>query len=576
VGSQTFSEIAIDTEANGEDIRDGRGYALGISIAYREGSAGISAFYLPFRHANLGGGTNYNLGRFLPLLQQMLDEKLVVYHNAKFDVVSLRTLGLDTGRTEQRFVDTMVLAHLLDENRPFTGKSLDSCARYYLKDEGGKRKSDNLRSAIKLVGWGMLTPALISEYAMYDAVLTLRLWERLQPLLKAEGLGSVWPHKKRFLELLIQMEDYGVRVDTDLCTRMSAIGHREMADLQSVLGANPASPKDLERLILDDLGLPEVISPKTGRRTFDKDAMKWYETLMEELGSPLAQQILTFRGWQKSCSSNYESYLSHLSPDGQLRPNYLMHGTITGRLSCREPNLQQIPKSGTKPWNGAMKACFVPRPGYALISIDYSQLELRLATVYAQEPELVRTFQDNRDIFSEMSASLGMSRNDTKTFVYSTQYGAGLKRISNVFGITPTEANAIRQRYYETYPRFRAASDKAARFVQDYGKLRLWSGRYRHFLYPEEESRKAFNSLCQGGGADIVERAMVRLSDDGFNDGEECRILLQIHDEAVVEIREDKVDEHAPAIADSMANVNFHPRLSSVKFAADFKPWGSK
>jgi DNA polymerase-1 len=576
VALATCSEIAIDTETNGEDIRDGRGYALGISVAFVDGSGKLTAFYLPFRHSNLGGGVNYNLVRFLPVLQEILDTRLLVYHNAKFDIVSLRSLGLQTGNPAQRFVDTMVLAHLLDENRPFTGKSLDSCARYYLKDEGGKRKSDNLKQAIKLVGWGMLTPGLISKYAMYDAVLTLRLWIRLQPLLKAEGLGVVWPHKKRFLELLIEMEGYGVHVDTDLCTRMSAIGRRKMADLQSVLGANPASPKDLERLILDDLGLPEVISPKTGRRTFDKDAMKWYETLMEEMGSPLAQQILTFRGWQKSCSSNYESYLSHLSPDGQLRPNYLMHGTITGRLSCREPNLQQIPKLGTKPWNGQMKACFVSRPGYALISVDYSQLELRLATVYAQEPELVTTFNEGRDIFTEMSEQLGMNRNDTKTFVYSTQYGAGLKRISTVFGISPTEAASIRQRYYETYPLFRAASDKAAHFVTDYSKIRLWSGRYRHFLYPEEDSHKAFNSLCQGGGADIVERAMVRLSDDGFNDGEECRILLQIHDEAVVEIRQDKVKEYSAAIADSMANVNFHPRLSSVKFAADAKPWGSK
>jgi len=578
--------MSIDTETNGEDIRDGRGYALGISVAFLDGTGELTAFYLPFRHPNLGGGLNYSLVRFVPIMQQLLDTKLFIYHNAKFDLVSLRTLGLQTGKSAQRFVDTMVLAHLLDENRPFTGKSLDSCARYYLKDEGGKRKSDDLKQAIKLVGWGMLTPVLISEYAMYDAVLTYRLWKHLQPLLKAEGLGEVWKHKKRFLELLIEMEGYGVRVDTDLCSRMSAIGHREMADLQSLLGANPASPKDLERLILDDLGLPEVISPKTGRRTFDKDAMKWYETLMEEMGSPLAQQILTFRGWQKSVSSNYESYLKHLSPDGQLRPNYLMHGTITGRLSCREPNLQQIPKTGTKPWNGQMKACFVPRPGYALVSVDYSQLELRLATVYAQEPELVATFNEGRDIFTEMSVGIfgesttdderKVKRDKTKTFVYSTQYGAGLKRISSVFGISPTEANSIRQRYYETYPRFRAASDKAAHFVQSYSKIRLWSGRYRHFLYPEEEAHKAFNSLCQGGGADIVERAMVRLSDDGFNDGEECRILLQIHDEAVVEIRQDKVKEYSTAIADSMANVNFHPRLSSVKFAADAKPWGSK
>jgi DNA polymerase-1 len=332
----------------------------------------------------------------------------------------------------------------------------------------------------------------------------------------------------------------------------------------------------LERLILDDLGLPEVISPKTGRRTFDKDAMKWYETLMEEMGSPLAQQILTFRGWQKSVSSNYESYLSHLSPDGQLRPNYLMHGTVTGRLSCREPNLQQIPKSGSKPWNGSMKACFIPRPGYQLVSFDYSQLELRLACVYAQEPELMKAFNEGINIFDVISEALGLPYDKSKMFVYMTQYGAGIRKVASALGIDPGYAESIRGNFYATYPRFKAASDKAAYFVENYGKIRLWSGRSRHFLYPDDDAFKAFNSLNQGGGADIVERSMVGLADDGFNDGETSRILLQIHDEAVVEIRQDKVKEYSAAIADSMAKVNFHPRLSSVKFAVNAKPWGSK
>jgi DNA polymerase-1 len=423
-------------------------------------------------------------------------------------------------------------------------------------------------------GWGSLTPALVAEYAMYDAYLTYRLFEVLQPHLKREGLSKVWPAKKEFLELLIKMEGYGIAVDTDLCTDMAAVGHGEMDRIQEALGLNPASPLDLAQLLLVDLGLPEYISPKTGRRSFDKEAMAWYEELLSVMDNPLAQQVLQYRGWQKSVTSNYESYLTHLSADGRLRPSYLMHGTITGRLSCREPNLQQIPKRGDKPWNGKMKQCFVARPGYVLISIDYSQLELRLATAYAQEPALLDTFAEGRDIFSEMSAQLGMSRNDTKTFVYSTQYGAGNKRISNVFRVSKQEAQAMRDRYYDAYPRFRAASDQAKHRVEQTGRLPLWTGRNRHFLYPESEGHKAFNSLCQGGGADIVERAMLRLDDEGFNDGDDCRLLLQIHDEVVCEVREELADEYAQEIAASMARVNFHPRLETVKFAATAKAWG--
>lgn len=548
---------------------------MGVSVAFRDGGD-VTGFYLPFRHSNLGGSFNHNVARFLPVLQRILDTKLCVYHNAKFDLVSLQTLGLRTHGPDRRFVDTMVLAHLLDENRPYSGKSLDSCSRYYLKDEGGKRKSEDLKEIIKVFGWGAVSPDHMAEYGMYDAVLTLRLFEVLQPKLTAERLGNVWPEKKRFLELLIKMEGYGIQVDTNLCEEMALTGHREMVRLKQLLKVNPASNKGLKVLLNNQLGLPVYMSPKTGKPSYDKDAMAWYEDLLSVMGDTRAQRILEYRGWQKSVSSNYESYLKHLSPDGRLRPNYLMHGTVTGRLSCREPNLQQIPKAGNKPWNGKMKQCFVPRPGYVLISVDYSQLELRLATVYAQEESLVRTFQENRDIFTEMSSQLGMTRNDTKTLVYSIQYGAGLKRISNAFQVTPAKAKALRDNYSATYPKFQAASDRASEIVRNYGQIILWSGRRRHFLYPKDDDYMAFNSICQGGAADIVERSMLRLDDEGLNDGDNCRILLQIHDEIVAEVREDLEDEYRTLIAESMGRVDFVPRLSTVKFKAEPKRWGEK
>jgi DNA polymerase-1 len=508
------------------------------------------------------------------VLQEIIDNCLVVYHNAKFDLVSLQTLGLDTVRG--RFICTMVLAHLIDENRPFTGKGLDSCARYYLKDDKGKRKSDDLKLAIKCFGWGMLTPDLVCKYAVWDAVLTLQLFEHLQPMATAEQLAETWKHKKAFMLNLIEMEKTGIQVDQSLCEQMTEIGEKRMQEIRDELRLNPGSPKDLKVLLNDKLGLPPYISAKTGNPSFDKEAMKWYEDILSMTNNTTGRLILEYRGWQKSVSSNYKSYLTHLSPDGRLRPNYLMHGTLTGRLSCREPNLQQIPKTGDKPWNGKMKACFVAQPGYVLRSVDYSQLELRLATVYAQEPSLMAVFNEGRDIFTEMSKELEMSRNDTKTFVYSTQYGGGEKRISNVFGVPRERARELRQNYYATYPKFKAASDRIARACREEKKIRLWSGRYRHFLYPEDEAHKAFNSLCQGGGADIVERSITRLFDDGISDGSDCRVLLQIHDEVVAEVREDRVAYFDQAISESMARVDFHPKLTTVKFAAQAGLWGGK
>ena len=549
---------------------------MGVSVAYREPNGELTAFYLPLRHSNTGElqGQNYNLGVFLPLLQKGIDNCLINYFNAKFDLVSLSTLGLQTSRG--RFVDSLVLAHLLDENLPTTGKSLDSCARHYLKDEKGKRKSEDLKQLTKNFGWGILTPNIISKYATWDAVLTHQLFEKLKPKLAAANLSEVWKHKADFLRLLIKMESTGILVDQYLCHEMAEIGHEEMDRIQNELGLNPASPKDLKRLLIEEMGLPERFHPKTGNATFDKDAMAWYEELLSELDDPTAQKVIEFRGWQKSVSSNYESYLKHVSPDGRLRPSFLQHGTTTGRLSCRDPNLQQIPRTGDKPWNGKMKSCFVPAPGYALVSIDYSQLELRLATVYAQEPTLIEAFQQDQDIFTQMASSLDMPRFNAKTLTYLTLYGGGTPRAMQALKLDHSKAKAAREKFFETYPRFKAASDRTSRIVENYGEIQLWSGRSRHFMYPQEEAHKAFNSLIQGGAADIVERALVRLDAEGFNDGDDSRILLQIHDEAVLEIKEDRIDEYLPAIADSMARINFHPKLETVKFKAVPGRWGNK
>jgi DNA polymerase-1 len=365
-------------------------------------------------------------------------------------------------------------------------------------------------------------------------------------------------------------------VEVDLADEMSVRGEIELERIKSELGMNPASHNDLVELLIDQLGLPVLKrSEKTGQPSFDKSVMPEYEMMLERLDSPVAKLIMEYRGWQKAVSASYKPYVEMVDADGRLRCNYRLDTARTGRFSCEKPNLQQIPKDGQKPWNKHTKACFIPEDGYVIVNADFSQLELRLGTAYAGEEKLKKIFAEGRDIFTEMSLELGMVRDDTKTLVYSMQYGAGERRIKNAFGVSQARAKEIRHNYASTYPHFKAFADMCAAKAEQALKVKIWSGRYRHFQY-KSESYKAMNSVIQGGAADIMERVMVRC----FNelDSDDCRMLLQVHDAIVWEIREELVDEMIPRIRELMSDVDAVTNgIFDVRFDVDVKPdYGSK
>jgi DNA polymerase I len=562
--------VAIDTETldmKKYDVRDGTGWAIGISAAYYIPGYGIVSNYFPFRH---GDGEDLDLDVLDELKKWFTQFKGTIYfHNAKFDLESLKTLGINyTGR----FKCTMLMAHLINENYPFS-KSLDACTQHYLND-AGKKRSEEFEAWIKYFGWPdpngkMMPTSMMAEYAAYDADLTLRLGEHLESFFK--GLNDYWTvQKEPFVRLIAQMERNGVKVDTELCKRQIVIGEYQMGEILEILGYDNLGPIALSDLLFKRLKLPVVKQTKTGAPCFDKEAMGIYDQILERSDNETAQHVLSYRGWQKSVSSNYRPYLELLSPDGRLRPNYKLHGTKTGRLSCERPNLQQIPRVSDKPWNGQMKAAFVPDSGFELWEYDFAQLELRLATAYAGEIALIEAFEAGRDVFIEMSEQIGMPRHDTKTLVYTIQYGGGVKRLTHVFGISPDRAAEIRDNFYNTYPGFRRISNLAANRVKAGKPIKVWSGRYRHFQFGKDEAHKAFNSAIQGGAADIMERAMLRVTPLV---SDECRMLLQIHDSIVVEIRSDRVEYYVPLIKQAMEAV---PEPFGVKFAVDAKKWGSK
>ena len=569
--------ISVDTETNGEDVRDGRGYLTGISIACRL-FTDVSRVYLPIRHIdtenNLSSDRLAKLKNFFQNYRGWL-----VFHNAKFDIVSLSTTGIDyTGK----FYCTMKMCHLINENYPMA-YSLNSCVKAYVDKAESKKETEVFKLLVKVLGWGNIKSSDMREYAEHDAYITLLLFESIIKKFKVEVPDEYWQHKQDFHRVVIAMEARGIHIDEAMCVDEAQIGTTRMEELTRSLRVNPASPKGLKELLINDLGLPVVkLTPagiklkKAGKdfdekdyASFDKEAMELYDMLLEREESTVAKQILEYRGWQKTVSSNYRAYLRLRSSDGKLRPNYKLHGTKTGRLSCSDPNLQQIPRNSDKRWNGNLKRAFLASPGYRLMEFDYSQLELRLATAYADEVELKKVFEEGRDIFTEMSKILGFTRQDTKTFVYSVQYGAGLDRLMHVFKVDKFRANQMRETYKQTYPGFTKVEGIAKMRCRTRGKVQLWSGRYRHFFDRENEAHKAFNSAIQGGAADIVEHVMVRLFKEIDND--DCRMLLTVHDSVVFEIREELVDTYKEAIVEIMTDVK--PDFG-VKFAVEGKEWG--
>lgn len=568
--------LAVDTETNGEDIRDGRGYLIGISIAGRVNGK-IEAGYFPFRH-NTGGNLPDEV---IPKLRRLLESPIPkFFHNFKFDIVSLKTLGIDVCvEGGGMLYCSLKIAHLINEN--LFNYELNSVAAYYLgkTEENRKAASEEFKKWIKQFGWANIPVEMMDPYAIQDAVLLYRLAEALWPLFEAEGLLPYWhEHKRPFVDVIIAMESRGVRINKELCEQQIQIGEARMAEILKELGGrSPSSPTDLEDLLIRQLGLPVFKTTAGGKPSFDKQAMELYDLELAVSDSQIAKWILEFRGWQKAISTNYRAYLTLMSPDGRLRPSYKLHGTITGRLSCEKPNLQNIPRSSDKPWNGHMKQAFIPSEGYGLFEADYSQLELRLSTAYADETMLKQVFLEGRDIFTEMAQMLGMARQDTKTFVYSTQYGAGNRRIKQALGVSEARARMIRENYFNTYPGFRRISDKAQNMALTYGKVRLWSGRYRHFRDPTAEAHKALNSIIQGGAADLVERVMIRLYQEiVLPSNDECRMLLQVHDSVVFEIKKGRENFYRDKIVDLMEDIDTitAPESFDVKFHVDFKEWG--
>jgi DNA polymerase-1 len=569
--------VGFDWECTGLDVYDGRDKPLGfsISVAIDNDPDRIVSEYFAIGHT-VTPELNVPTEAWRYLLY-LVTERVAVVHNIIYDAASTRLTGFEL----KKFICTMKYDHLMNENH--NAYSLEAVSTRVL-GYNAKTKSPIFEMALLGYGWDMPVN-IMRDYALSDAGGTLKtcLLQLRNAKNKGEArLGAYWTGiEVPVTQALSHMRNWGVEIDPDKCKSEALKGHAEKERITDFFGFNPGSPIGLKKLLIDELELPVVSWTDGGAKgvpkpQFNKKAMERYEVILEQRATDsddeIVKELLAYRGWTKSVSSYYEAYLRHVSPDGRLRPEYRTTGTKTGRWSCADPNLQQIPKETDKVWNGTIKDCLVSAEGFTGWEVDYSQLEFRLAARAANEEKLIEIFADNnRDIFNEMSADLEWERQKTKGHTYTTLYGGGATRIQDQFGVSKSEAMGMIEHFYSLYPNLKAASKALEVQAKTYGYVELWSGRRRHFQNPQKEAFKAFNSYIQGGAADIVKGVMVSLFKELIND--DCRLLLQVHDSLWFEIREGMESYYLPRIMEIMSRPS---GKFKVNLTTDAHPWSNR
>lgn len=502
-------------------------------------------------------------------------KKIFIFHNAKHDLIILEDMGIDT--SNMNYYDTMLMEYMMK------GKQYNLKLDYLSKKYGGKPKA--MPPAMKVIkdfpeedaSWHLVPYELMRDYSANDAEITLDLFTKLKK--NFAPYEKHWEVDKRFLPVLNRMEQFGIAVNKKLCKEEYERGTKRMGEIQwrHLEGLNPNSNTDLKILLIDELGLPILkVSDKTGKPSFDKKVMEQYDDILSALDNPVAKLVTEYRGWMKSTSSNYGPYLNLVSPDGRVRTNFNMHRTVTTRLSSDKPNVQQIPRMSEKDWNGNLENAFIPATGFELYKIDYKQLELRLIADYCRryDPDfdLIRILNDpNGDIFTSMAQALGWRRQDVKTFVYMVSYGAGINKIMGTFGIKEHDSRKMKYEFFGTYNPIETLFKDCMSKYKKNGYIKLWTDRpIRNSL--EDKPYAALDYLAQGGGAEIVKHKMIKISDN--IDWKDCRLVLQIHDAVVPEIRIGTEDKWLPIIQEIMEE----PVSSKfkVKFPVDTKVWGVK
>ena len=532
--------VAVDTETDGLDPRRAR--IVGFSLATAPGRA----CYVPLRHVS--ETPQAEPAAALAALAGLFADAAVlkVFQNAKFDLQVFAKAGLTTIAPID---DTMLISYAQEAGAH--GHGMDELSALHL----GHRpiSYDEVTGTGRArIGFAEVALDRATAYAAEDADVTLRLWHALRPRLREAG-ALAWYEQvdRRLIAVLLAMEQAGVKVDAAELGRISTEFAARMAIMEAEIHGlagrsfNLASPKQLGEVLFEDMGLAGGKRMKTG--AWGTDAAVLQE--LAEQGHALPARILEWRQLAKLKSTYADALVTQIDPaTGRVHTSFAMAATTTGRLSSTDPNLQNIPVRTEE--GGRIRRAFIAEPGWRLVSADYSQIELRLLAHVADIPALRESFRLGEDIHARTASEVfgvpmagmdALTRRRAKAINFGIIYGISAFGLARQLGIEPGQARTYIDAYFARYPEIRAYMERTKEAARRQGFVQTPFGRRCYIPGIGDRSparrayaeRQAINAPLQGGAADVIKRAMVRLP--AAFAGSAAQLVLQVHDELLFE-----------------------------------------
>ena len=542
--------VAFDTETDGLDTT--KANIVGFSFAVDE----ERAYYVPIAHNYLGVGKQVTKESAKEAIQKLFTCKLVG-QNLKFDfkVVS-QNFGI---MPPVPYGDTMILAWLLS---PGQAVGLDALAKRFF----GHTMIAFSETIKRGENFASVDLERACEYAAEDAWMTLRLFNTLIQKLDPIMLDLAKRVENPFILTLMRMETKGIQINQHFLRALLEVTEEKLSHLtktihnESKTEFNINSVKQLGAVLFENLGLPATKKTKSGYSTD--------ESVLESLKDkhPVIAPILEYRELYKLKSTYFEPLLRLGAEDknSRIHTSFLQTGTSTGRLSSKEPNLQNIPVRTEL--GRAVREGFVAQKGSLLVGIDYSQIELRLLAHFSKDAALMEAFREDKDIHTQTALKLfgpddaKEKRAIAKSINFGLLYGMGARKLAQTLGIDTKEAKGYMESYFALFPSVKSYFSHIQESAKSQGYVETLLGRRRYFDYASATpmllasyDRESVNTVFQGSAADLIKLSMLKLEEELL--GDDASLLLQIHDELIFEVKKEIADEFAHKAKELMEGI---------------------
>ena len=553
--------VSFDTETTSLDYMQAE--IVGVSFCVEPGHAA----YVPLAHRYPGAPDQLDRDRVLARLKPLLEDpaRAKLGHHLKYDAHVLRNHGVELAGMRY---DSMLESYVLDSTA--TRHDLDSTAKHYLGVET-IHYEDVAGKGAKQLSFAEVPVETAGEYSAEDADVALQLHRTLWPRLEAvPTLRALYEQiEQPLVPVLLDMEHTGVLIDADMLRRQSHELSKRLLELQGQAHAaaggpfNVDSPKQLQEILFGKLGLPVTRRTSTGQPSTAEDVL---EELADEYELP--RLVLEYRGMAKLRSTYTDKLPGQVNPrTGRVHTSYHQAVAATGRLSSTDPNLQNIPIR--TPEGRRIRQAFVAPPGHVVLAADYSQIELRIMAHLSGDEGLLAAFAADRDVHQATAAEVfGVAptevsadqRRAAKAINFGLIYGMSAFGLARQLGIERGAAQQYVDLYFQRYPGVKHYMDETRAAAREQGYVETVFGRRLHL--PEIRARNqqlrqyaersAINAPMQGTAADIIKRAMIDVH-RWLSGSRDARLVMQVHDELVLEVAEDAVPRIEAGLSERMA-----------------------